>query len=87
MKRVTKGLTLSLLISLVATTALAAMTDAEEAAITTGNPRDCSLFVDAMKKAECTDFNKALADCTAAGYRVGKELKACMVQKGKIKRR
>jgi hypothetical protein len=86
MKGIIKGLVICLSISFGVTTAQAAMTDAEETAISSGNPRDCSLFVDAMKKAACTDFNKALVDCKIAGYRVGKELKACMVKKGKVKR-
>ena len=64
----------------------AAMTDAEAQAINTGTPRDCSLFVNAAKKAECTDFNGALIECLQAGFRPGLTLKACMVKKGKIKR-
>lgn len=62
------------------------MTEAETLAINTGTPRDCSLLVDTKAKAACNDFNKALSECLAAGYRVGLELKACMVKKGKIKR-
>ena len=64
----------------------AAMTDAEAQSINTGTFRDCSLFVTAEKKAECYDFNKALAECLQAGFRPGLTLKACMVKKGKIKR-
>lgn len=73
-------------LSMVTSPAQAAMTDAEALAMSTGNPRDCSLFVVASKKAECTDFNKALIECQIAGYRVGLELKACMVKKGKVTR-
>lgn len=64
----------------------AGLSDAENQAITTGTPRDCSLLVDPAKKAACIDFNKTLLECQAAGYRAGLELKACMTQKGKIKR-
>lgn len=85
MNVVIKSIVVSL--SLFVTSAHAAMTDAEAMAINTGVPRDCSLFVVATKKAECTDFNKALFDCQASGFRAGLELKACMVKKGKVKSR
>jgi hypothetical protein len=78
-----------ILLILLSTTSIhsdAAMTDAEAQAINTGAPRDCSLFVDAVKKAECNDFNKVLAECLQAGFRPGLTLKACMAKKGKIKR-
>lgn len=64
----------------------AALSDAEAQSINTGTFRDCSLFVTAAKKAECNDFNKALAECLQEGFRPGLTLKACMVKKGKIKR-
>lgn len=86
MKGIIKGFVICLAISNLVTTAQAALTEAEEAAINSGNPRDCSLFVDARKKTECADFNKALIECRTTGFRVGKELKACMVKKGQIRR-
>ncbi len=75
-------MTMNLLLS----AAHAGISDAESQAITTGIPRDCSLLIDQQKKAICVDFNKTLLECQTAGYRVGLELKACMVKKGKIKR-
>lgn len=86
MKGIIAGLVLCLALSGMAATAPAAMTGPEEAAINSGNPRDCSLFVVASKKVECAEFNKALLNCRAAGFRPGKELKACMVKKGVVKR-
>ncbi len=78
-----------LLLILLASSAMplrAAMSDVEAQSINTGTFRDCSLFVTAAKKAECNDFNKALAECLQEGFRPGLTLKACMVKKGKIKR-
>lgn len=69
------------------TTAHAALTDAEAQAISTGQPRDCSLLVDVQKKAACIGFNKALLECLSAGFKPGLTLKACLADKGKIKRR
>lgn len=77
---------LFLLVLVTVATPSAAMTEAEAQSINTGTFRDCSLFVDAAKKAACYDFNKALAECLQAGFRPGLTLKACMVEKGKIKR-
>lgn len=78
--------TLLLLVLVAVATPSAAMTDAEAQSINTGTFRDCSLFVDNTKKTACYDFNKALAECLQAGFRPGLTLKACMVEKGKIKR-
>lgn len=64
----------------------AAMTEAESLAINTGTPRDCSLLVDTKQKTACNNFNKTLAVCLATGYRIGLELKSCMVKKGALKR-
>lgn len=78
-----------LLLILLASSAMplrATMSDVEAQSINTGTFRDCSLFVTAAKKAECNDFNKALAECLQEGFRPGLTLKACMVKKGKIKR-
>ncbi len=58
---------------------------AEERAINNDKPRDCSSITDAKKKARCEAFNKALAECKAEGKKVGKELDACLMEKGKKK--
>lgn len=64
---------------------LAVAAQAEERAMNNDQPRDCSKISDAKKKARCEAFNKALAECKAEGKKVGKELDACLMEKGKKK--
>ena len=61
------------------------VTLAEERAFNNDKPRDCSSISDAKKKARCEAFNKALAECKSEGKKVGKELDACLMEKGKKK--
>jgi hypothetical protein len=56
---------------------------AEERAMNNDKPRDCSSITDAKKKARCEAFNKALKECKSEGKKVGKELDACLEEKGK----
>lgn len=58
---------------------------AEVRAMNNDQPRDCSKLADAKKKARCEAFNKALAECKAEGKKVGKQLDACLMEKGKVK--
>lgn len=64
---------------------LAVAVNAEERAMNNDQPRDCSKLTDAKKKTRCEAFNKALAECKAEGKKVGKELDACLMEKGKKK--
>lgn len=57
--------------------------NAEERAFNNDKPRDCASLTDAAKKTRCEAFNKALAACAAEGQKVGKQLDACLMEKGK----
>jgi len=59
--------------------------NAEERAMNNDQARDCSKLADAKKKMRCEAFNKALAECKSEGKKVGKELDACLMEKGKKK--
>lgn len=80
MKRIIKILVVCFSFTVVATAA-----QAEVRAMNNDQPRDCSQLTDARKKARCEAFNKALAECKAEGKKVGKELDACLMEKGKKK--
>ncbi len=80
MKRIIKVLVVCFSISVLATAV-----QAEVRAMNNDQPRDCSKLTDAKKKARCEAFNKALAECKAEGKKVGKELDACLMEKGKKK--
>jgi len=80
MKHVLTMITGLLIVGLVSNVTLA-----EERAINNDKPRDCSSISDAKKKARCEAFNKALAECKSEGKKVGKELDACLMEKGKKK--
>lgn len=56
---------------------------AEERAPNNDKPRDCSKIEDATRKTRCEAFNRALEACK--GKKVGEELNACLIEKGKKK--